>query len=60
VILPPLLTGLLVALCLYLHKGLRAAHAWWLFELPGKRTKVTPPPAQSWADAPTRILPVVR
>jgi uncharacterized membrane protein YcfT len=60
VILPPLLTGLLVALCLYLHKGLRAAHAGWLFELPGKRTKATPPPAQSWADAPTRILPVVR
>ncbi|MEK8104958.1 acyltransferase [Micromonospora sp. M12] len=34
---PVLLTGLVIGLCLAIHRGLLAAHARWLFALPGTR-----------------------
>ena len=64
-LLPPVLTALLIWICLRLHRGLKAVGATWLFDLPGpRRTHKEPEPAQpaqpEWSEEPTRVLPVVR
>jgi uncharacterized membrane protein YcfT len=57
VFLPIVLTALLVAVCLGLHNLLQKAGAWWLFDLPGRRTgkPVAPKPATVTDDGRTTV-----
>jgi len=74
-VLPVALTALLVWICLTLHRGLQAAGAKWLFDLPGARRAKSDDragrpgdqhsrrqpntPARAWSDEPTQVLPVI-
>jgi len=74
-VLPVALTALLVWICLTLHRGLQAAGAKWLFDLPGARRansddragrpgdqhsrRQPNTPARTWSDEPTQVLPVI-
>ncbi|MFD0592403.1 hypothetical protein ACFQZ4_07410 [Catellatospora coxensis] len=40
---PAVLSAVVIALCLLIHRGLRALGASWLFELPEWTTRRTPP-----------------
>jgi len=59
-VLPPVLTALLVWLCLLLHRGLQAVGASWMFDLPGSSRARRQPKSPEWSAEPTQVLPVVR